>query len=227
MCLPHINVKIWYQVPSRSIYNKIGNWGTHLAKKEQELCMVGRSGPWFQKDVILQKSATRKHPDGSLNLILINNFIHCSLLVPWSSDNVFIICRDVAAQHRWRFFGLWEIINNEQWDERFSPKKETQDNEQAEMSAFKTGHFSTLSDLFSSGKHCQTLRKWKVDLDFRAKYASWKLADVYIQVNSGDADLSVYKYRTSYQEHLVMETLLIFIANNDIIKKVWLFSQCV
>ena len=38
----------------------------------------------------------------------VDDFIDCSLLVPWASDNVFVIHRDVTAEHRWGLFGLEE-----------------------------------------------------------------------------------------------------------------------
>lgn len=48
------------------------------------------------------KEESSSHED----LSLINNFIDRGLLIARASDNVFVICRDVTAKHRWGFFGL-------------------------------------------------------------------------------------------------------------------------
>ena len=46
------------------------------------------------------------------DLSLINNFINRGLLIPRASDNVFVIHRNVTAEHRWGFFGLGKRHTN-------------------------------------------------------------------------------------------------------------------
>lgn len=82
---------------------RVGVWHPNCS---EGLILSFRRGVGGWRGTDRTKCYKEKESSSHEDLSLINNFINRGLLVPRSSDNIFVIHRDVTAKHRWGFFGL-------------------------------------------------------------------------------------------------------------------------